>query len=260
MWWVVGGSAVLSGVFGGFRHGWGGLGEGIAILVATIVIMTIGTFADLYKDKKFVGLQSLIKEENIAVVRGKFGSTQSISVWDIVVGDIIILQAGARVPADCLVIEAADLETEEKGQKHKKTTADAEDSNPFLYADSLITKGQCKAVVCSIGSMSSRGTVSEKLDTDIDTRLQQKLKNLEGYFTLYSILAAALIFILMTVMIVWEVVGRDKSADAPGILNIVLSKLTNQINFIVVLIVVSIPEGLPLTIGVSLAFSVGKMY
>ena len=87
------------------------------------------------------------------------------------------------------------------------------------------------------------------------------MKNLEGYFTLYSILAAALIFVLMTIMIVWDVIGRDKtSADAPGILNIVLSKLTNQINFIVVLIVVSIPEGLPLTIGVSLAFSVGKMY
>jgi magnesium-transporting ATPase (P-type) len=130
-----------------------------------------------------------------------------------------------------------------------------------LYADTLITRGQCKALVCCVGARSSRGAISEKLDTDIDTRLQSKMKNLEGYFTLYSILAAALIFVLMTIMIVWDVIGRDKtSADAPGILNIVLSKLTNQINFIVVLIVVSIPEGLPLTIGVSLAFSVGKMY
>jgi P-type Ca2+ transporter type 2C len=104
---------LLSGVFGGFRYGWGGLGEGISILAATMIIMTIGTFSDLFKDKKFVSLQSLIKEEIVAVVRGKFGATLSVSVWDVVVGDIIILQAGARVPADCLIVEAADLETEE---------------------------------------------------------------------------------------------------------------------------------------------------
>lgn len=54
-------------------------------------------------------MQSLIKDENIPVIRGKQGSSQSVSVWSLVVGDVIILETGARVPADCLLIESADL-------------------------------------------------------------------------------------------------------------------------------------------------------
>jgi magnesium-transporting ATPase (P-type) len=51
----------------------------------------------------------LIKDENIPVIRGKQGSSQSVSVWSLVVGDVILLETGARVPADCLLIEGADL-------------------------------------------------------------------------------------------------------------------------------------------------------
>jgi magnesium-transporting ATPase (P-type) len=54
-------------------------------------------------------LQSLIKDESIPVIRGKQGSSQSVSVWNLVVGDVILLETGARVPADCLLIEGADL-------------------------------------------------------------------------------------------------------------------------------------------------------
>ena len=54
-------------------------------------------------------MQSLIKDENIPVIRGKQGSSQSVSVWSLVVGDVILLETGARVPADCLLIEGADL-------------------------------------------------------------------------------------------------------------------------------------------------------
>lgn len=54
-------------------------------------------------------MQSLIKDESIPVIRGKQGSSQSVSVWNLVVGDVILLETGARVPADCLLIEGADL-------------------------------------------------------------------------------------------------------------------------------------------------------
>jgi len=61
----------------------------------------------------------LIKEEDVAVIRGKQGSTNSISVWDLVVGDVIILEAGSKIPADCLLLEASELEvgpSEEDGR------------------------------------------------------------------------------------------------------------------------------------------------
>jgi len=52
----------------------------------------------------------MIKDEIIAVIRGRVGATQSISVWDLVVGDVILIETGARVPADCLVIESSELQ------------------------------------------------------------------------------------------------------------------------------------------------------
>ena len=52
----------------------------------------------------------MIKEETIAVIRGRVGATQSVSVWDLVVGDVILIETGARVPADCLVIASSDLQ------------------------------------------------------------------------------------------------------------------------------------------------------
>jgi len=109
LWWVVAGSAILSGICGAVANGAAGLVEGASIIAAVVVIITIVSFADWFKDTRFVDLQGTIQEQSVPVIRGKFGATQTVSVWDLVVGDVILLEAGARVPADCLVIESADL-------------------------------------------------------------------------------------------------------------------------------------------------------
>jgi hypothetical protein len=72
---VVGASALLSAVCSGFAMGLGGLVEGVSIIIAAIILIAITSMADWLKDKRFVGLQSLIKEETVAVIRGKFGAT-----------------------------------------------------------------------------------------------------------------------------------------------------------------------------------------
>jgi P-type E1-E2 ATPase len=87
--------------------------EGISILVSAIMLIVITSLADLMKDKQFVALQAEILEETVTVLRGKLGSTSTQSVWNLVVGDVILLEGGARVPADCLVIESDDLEVDE---------------------------------------------------------------------------------------------------------------------------------------------------
>lgn len=47
------------------------------------------------------------------VIRGKFGATQTISVWDLVVGDVVLLQTGSKIPADCIVLDSVDLKVDE---------------------------------------------------------------------------------------------------------------------------------------------------
>ncbi len=55
-----------------------------------------------------------VKEEKVAVIRGKYGITQSVSVYDIVIGDVLLLETGDRVPADCVLVEGTDVTVDEK--------------------------------------------------------------------------------------------------------------------------------------------------
>jgi magnesium-transporting ATPase (P-type) len=68
--------------------------------------VVISAANDWMKDKQFVQLQSAIKDEDMTVIRGKFGTTHSVNVYTLVVGDIVLLDTGSRVPADCLVVES----------------------------------------------------------------------------------------------------------------------------------------------------------
>lgn len=99
------------------------------------------------KDKQFINLANNVKEMKVPVLRGKQGSTQSLSAWDVVVGDIVILEMGDMVPADCLIIEAQDLQIdepaiEENGKLLKATTElNVNEDSPELKAGSIIKKG-----------------------------------------------------------------------------------------------------------------------
>lgn len=70
-------------------------GEAISIILAAFGLITITAVADWIKDNRFVHLQSLIKEDNVTVIRGKSGACSTISIWELVVGDIILLNTGA---------------------------------------------------------------------------------------------------------------------------------------------------------------------
>lgn len=175
-------------------------------------------------------------------------------------GDVIILNTGAQIPADCLVLTAADLQVSPPNQDvdgnpiHKKPYGGDGydvDSDPFLHSGSMITRGQCKALVCCVGKDSSLAEETvEKLGTNQDTPLQKKLKNLTDQFTLGALYSAVFIFVLLTIRAV--IAGGDSS--------LMVNRIVGFLNIAVVLVVVSVPEGLPLTIGVSLAFSVMTMY
>ena len=75
VWLVVGGSAALSAICSGFALGLGGLVEGVSIIIAAMILIAITSIADWLKDRRFVSLQGLIKDEIVAVIRGKFGAT-----------------------------------------------------------------------------------------------------------------------------------------------------------------------------------------
>ena len=87
--------------------------EGVFIIAALFIQVLITAWNDYTKDSKFIQLQSLNREENLPVLRGKKGSMQTINVWKLVVGDIVNLKPGDKVPADCLVVNSVNLHVNE---------------------------------------------------------------------------------------------------------------------------------------------------
>lgn len=181
---------------------WGWI-EGVSIYIAIFIVVTLTSLNDWFKDKQFVKLQSLVKDEQIAVIRGKYGATQSVNIYKLVVGDIILLEQGARVPADCLLLEGQDITVDETMYYEDKKKATSKDvpseenpsADPFLLSNSLVATGSGIAVVLVVGKDSRRGIHEEKLDTQSKTPLQTKLENLGGHFTKVGVYGAIAVFV-----------------------------------------------------------------
>lgn len=261
LWVAIGVTALLSSIVSMFFVDPQGVWEGISIVIVAILLVTIIAMTDYLKDKKFIELSANIKEESVPVIRGKLGATQSISVWDVVVGDVVLLETGASVPADCLIIESQDLVVDEP-IKHETAEGNLEQTrdvnkshmDPCLLAGSIIKKGQCKAIVCCVGENSTRGIQESKLDTDKDTALQTKLDNLEKQFIKYAFFSCILVLVLIIIMLIVKISGEVPWYE------VLFKQSLMYANMLVVLFVVVVPEGLPLTIGVSLAYTTGRMY
>jgi len=112
--------------------------------VMSLILIAITSIADYVKDKKFIELSNHVMEEKIPVIRGKLGATQSISVWDIVVGDVILLNTGEMVPADCLVIDSFELKVDIPDKDTREIVQmglNASVDDPVLLAGSLVARG-----------------------------------------------------------------------------------------------------------------------
>jgi Ca2+-transporting ATPase len=192
-----------------------------------------------------------------------------VSVWQLLVGDVITLGPGDRVPCDCLILSRANLRvtfpehlkegyTDEEGEFIDGFDAPCDDR--LLFADSFIERGQCRALVCAVGLYSSRKLPSLRKEMNQDTPLQVKLQNLSNQFTFYALLAALALFALMIVVLAILLSTGDFAAEGQSATGVVITKLPYYFTLLVVIAVVSIPEGLPMTIGMALAYSMDKMH
>lgn len=136
--------------------------EGASIYFAVAFITLFTTACDYLKEKQFLKLHDQVKNQEVSVVRGQYGLSQPCLVSDLVVGDVILVETGMRIPADCVLIDGMDITVDEtiynegrtmivsktisKGEEHHR-----ENPDPFLLANSLIMTGSGRAVVCAVG-------------------------------------------------------------------------------------------------------------
>jgi len=93
---------LLVGLFSDRENGWV---EGASIYFAVAFIASFASAFDVLKEKQYLKLHDEIRNEEVNAIRGQYGLSQPCKVFELVVGDIILIEAGMRVPADCILLD-----------------------------------------------------------------------------------------------------------------------------------------------------------
>ena len=224
--------------------------EGIAIVLVVFVVVFLQAYIDYVKEQKFRQLNSIKDNYAVKVVRN--GEVHAVTAGEVLVGDVVELSAGDKIPADGVFLEGSKLRADEAAMTGEPIgIAKSHDKDPFLLSGTTISEGSGRMAVVAVGSNSQWGVILKTLIVEpSSTPLQDRLDVLVVTVGNFGIGAAIATFVAS--MIRWIVNGSEGEGwDGVEILDYLINSVT--------IVVVAIPEGLPLAITLGLAFAMRKM-
>lgn len=251
-----------------------GLGQGAAvffepvgIFVAILLATGLAFYFELQADKEFTILNQVNDDEPVEVIRN--GNTTQIPRKDIVVGDIVILNTGEEVPADSELLEATSLHMDESTLTGEPVCGKSVDEKDFdkaaTYPTNHVMKGTkvmeghgiCR--VLAVGDKTEQGKVFEavQIDDSVKTPLNEQLDGLSDWITKVSYGFAALIIVGRIIMY-FVTNGTDCFGSMEQVAPFIAYVL-QTLMIAVTLVVVAVPEGLPMAVTLSLAYSMRRM-
>eukprot|EP00533_Pseudo-nitzschia_delicatissima_P000352 CAMPEP_0116114046 /NCGR_PEP_ID=MMETSP0327-20121206/19818_1 /TAXON_ID=44447 /ORGANISM="Pseudo-nitzschia delicatissima, Strain B596" /LENGTH=1048 /DNA_ID=CAMNT_0003607415 /DNA_START=71 /DNA_END=3218 /DNA_ORIENTATION=+ len=256
-------AAIVSLVIGIYDDPEVGYVEGMAILAACLVVSIVTAVNDYQKETQFRELSAANDDVDVLVIRsGKF---QKVAVEGIVVGDLISLEAGDAIPCDGVIVNYDGLTVDESALpvNHEDIEKDLE-NDPFLLSGCTTVAGSVRFVATAVGPNSQWGIIKSHLEKEQEeTPLQEKLDDMAMAIGNVGIAAAAATFIAMMwikIFIDPEYL-RDVSVFKPEYLRDV-SVFKHALDAFIIgvtIVVVAVPEGLPLAVTISLAYSTKQM-
>ncbi|KAF2630934.1 calcium-translocating P-type ATPase [Macroventuria anomochaeta] len=242
--------------------------EGVAIIVAIVIVVVVGAANDWQKERQFVKLNKKKDDRQIKVVRS--GRTQQVLVYDILVGDVVNLEPGDMIPVDGILIQGHGIKCDESsatGESDllKKTPGDEafrtierhenlKKVDPFILSGAKVSEGVGQFLVTATGVNSSYGKTMMSLREESEvTPLQSKLNVLATYIAKLGSAAALLLFVVLFIEFLVHLKGSNATPAEKGqnFLDILIVAIT--------VIVVAVPEGLPLAVTLALAFATTRM-
>ncbi|KAK8709644.1 hypothetical protein V6N13_060657 [Hibiscus sabdariffa] len=259
------GCAALSLGFGikehGLKEGWY---DGGSIFVAVFLVIAVSAISNYRQNRQFDKLSKVSNNIQIDVVRG--GRRQQISIFDIVVGDIVCLKIGDQVPADGLFLDGHSLQVDESSMTGESDHVEVNASrNPFLLSGTKVADGYARMLVTSVGMNTTWGQMMCQIsrDTDEETPLQARLNKLTSAIGKVGL---AIAFLVLVVLLVRYFTGNTTDEKGNQEFNGNKTKSDDIINAVVgivaaavTIVVVAIPEGLPLAVTLTLAYSMKRM-
>ncbi|CAG8471784.1 8508_t:CDS:2 [Ambispora gerdemannii] len=247
--------------------------EGVAIIIAILIVVMVGSINDWQKEKQFQRLNAKKEDRNLKVTRD--GKEALISVHDVLVGDILHIEPGDIIAVDGVLISGHNLRCDESAAtgesdavrksryeeclnlSDQESTSDAahhSKADPFLISGSKVLEGVGTYVVTAVGENSFYGRILMALRTDAgDTPLQEKLNGLAERIAKLG--GAAALLMLIVLLIKYFVNFRNGVPPATkaveDLVRIIISTVT--------VVVVAVPEGLPLAVTLALAYATTRM-
>ncbi|KAG5538100.1 hypothetical protein RHGRI_025250 [Rhododendron griersonianum] len=244
----------------GLEEGWY---DGGSIAFAVLLVIVVTATSDYRQSLQFQNLNEEKRNIHLEVVRG--GRREKISIYDIVVGDVIPLKIGDQVPADGILISGHSLAIDESSMTGESKIVRKDQKGPFLMSGCKVADGSATILVTAVGINTEWGLLMASISEDNgeETPLQVRLN---GVATFVGIVGLSVALFVLAVLFARYFSGHSKNAD--GTVQFVRGKTSlgdavdgavKIITIAVTIVVVAVPEGLPLAVTLTLAYSMRKM-
>lgn len=256
--------AALSLIFGikshGIREGWY---DGTSIGFAVFLVILVTSISDYRQALQFLALNEEKKNILVQVIRG--GRRIEISIFDVVVGDIVSLNIGDQVPADGLFVAGHSLALDESSMTGESEPVHVNPKNPYLLSGSKVDDGQGLMVVTGVGMLTEWGQLMAEIGEDIgeETPLQVRLN---GVATLVGQVGLSVALLVLVILLIFYFVGHKEGSNNSGkfksgqtSVSVAMDSVVDILAIAVTIVVVAVPEGLPLAVTLTLAFAMKKM-
>ncbi|WVZ21172.1 hypothetical protein V8G54_008494 [Vigna mungo] len=249
--------ALVSLVVGIVMEGWPkGAQDGIGIVASILLVVFVTATSDYRQSLQFKDLDKEKKKITVQVTRN--GCRQKLSIYDLLPGDIVHLNIGDQVPADGLFVCGFSVLINESSLTGESEPVNVNELNPFLLSGTKVQDGSCKMLVTTVGMRTQWGKLMATLSEggDDETPLQVKLNGVAtiigkiGLFfavVTFSVLVQGLFSRKLREGSQWTWSGDDAM------------EIVEFFAIAVTIVVVAVPEGLPLAVTLSLAFAMKKM-
>ncbi|KAF4626756.1 hypothetical protein G7Y89_g11402 [Cudoniella acicularis] len=244
--------------------------EGVAIIVAIVVIVIVGSVNDYEKEQQFAKLYQSQQDRDVKVIRS--GHAQEISIFDVLVGDVVYIEPGDVIPADGIFIDGYNVRCDESSLTGESSLSskdpadevfqeiedrgggDLPNMDPFVISGAKVVEGIGTFLVIGTGLNSSHGKTLSSLNQDPEaTPLQSRLNTLAERIAKVGGAAALLLFLVLFIEFLVRLRYSTETPPQKGqdFVNIIIITLT--------VVVIAIPEGLPLAVTLALAFATTRM-
>ncbi|CAM8909633.1 unnamed protein product [Rhodiola kirilowii] len=256
-------AAILSLVLGikteGLKRGWY---EGGSITFAVLLVIIVTAISDYRQSLRFQNLNEEKRNIKLEVIRD--GRPVNISIYDIVVGDVVPLNIGNQVPADGILISGHSLAIDESSMTGESKIVHKNSKAPFLMSGCKVADGVGTMLVTGVGINTEWGLLMASIseDTGEETPLQVRLN---GVATFIGIVGLSVAVFTLVVLLVRYFTGNTRDPDgttqftSKTSIGHIFDDCVHIITIAVTIVVVAVPEGLPLAVTLTLAYSMRKM-